>query len=319
MTNYVIDLWNRSIGGGRVHPEDPLDDDDLPGPPKAAKRAAVEVPLKPVAPARPPRKESISLSGVFRSYPSKGGSRTHALQNIDLEIEQGEFVCIVGPSGCGKSTLLHLLAGLDRPTTGEVMVDGAPVAGPGTDRILLFQELGLFPWLTVRQNVEFGMKMSGVPKQERAERSRFFLRMVHLSHFEDHYIHQLSGGMKQRVALARSLVLMPKILLMDEPFAALDAQTRDLLHDELERVWKETAPTIVFVTHNVREAVRLGDRVLLMSFRPGRIKKEFEIDLPRPRHVEDSDVAQLSKEILGQLREEIDRSFNAEYSREEKR
>ncbi len=198
-------------------------------------------------------------------------------------------------------------------------MDGSPVKGPGTDRILLFQELGLFPWLTVRQNVEFGLKMAGVSKIERRDQARVFLRMVHLSHFEDHYIHQLSGGMKQRVALARSLALRPKILLMDEPFAALDAQTRDMLHDELERIWKETSPTIVFVTHNVREAVRLGDRVLLMSFRPGRIKTQFQIELQRPRHVEDSDVAYLSKEILGQLREEIDRSFNAEYSREEKR
>ena len=267
----------------------------------------------------PQPKESIALNGVFRSYANSRGSFTPALQNIDLEIEQGEFICIVGPSGCGKSTLLHLIAGLDRPTSGEITVDGAPVQGPGTDRILLFQELGLFPWLTVRKNVEFGMKMAGVSKDERRERAQKFLRMVHLSHFEDHYIHQLSGGMKQRVALARSLALHPKILLMDEPFAALDAQTRDMLHDELERLWKETAPTIVFVTHNVREAVRLGDRVLLMSFRPGRINSQFQVKLQRPRHVEDSDVAYLSKEILGQLREEIDRSFNAEYSREEKR
>ena len=162
-------------------------------------------------------------------------------------------------------------------------------------------------------------EVSKLSKEERKDRARVFIRMVHLSHFEDHYIHQLSGGMKQRVALARSLALKPKILLMDEPFAALDAQTRDLLHDELERIWKETSPTIVFVTHNVREAVRLGDRVLLMSFRPGRIKSQFQVTLNRPRHVEDSDVAYLSKEILGQLREEIDRSFNAEYSREEKR
>ena len=269
--------------------------------------------------AEPPPRESIEMNGVFRSYANTQGSFTPALQNIDLEIEQGEFVCIVGPSGCGKSTLLHLIAGLDRPTTGEIIVDGGPVKGPGTDRILLFQELGLFPWLTVRQNVEFGLKMAGVSKSERKDQARVFLRMVHLSHFEDHYIHQLSGGMKQRVALARSLTLRPKILLMDEPFAALDAQTRDMLHDELERIWKETSPTIVFVTHNVREAVRLGDRVLLMSFRPGRIKTQFQINLQRPRHVEDSDVAYLSKEILGQLREEIDRSFNAEYSREEKR
>jgi NitT/TauT family transport system ATP-binding protein len=315
MTNYVMDLINRSMGGGRVLPEN----EERPKPSRNGNRA-VEFAEPEIPPAvRPARKESIALSGVFRSYANSRGSFTPALQNIDLEIEQGEFVCIVGPSGCGKSTLLHLLAGLDRPTTGEVTVDGSPVKGPGTDRILLFQELGLFPWLTVRQNVEFGLKMAGISKIERRDRARVFLRMVHLSHFEDHYIHQLSGGMKQRVALARSLALGPKILLMDEPFAALDAQTRDMLHDELERIWKETSPTIVFVTHNVREAVRLGDRVLLMSFRPGRIKKQFDIDLRRPRHVEDSDVAYLSKEILGQLREEIDRSFNAEYSREEKR
>jgi NitT/TauT family transport system ATP-binding protein len=316
MTNYVIDLFNRSVGGGRV----PMENDEMPLPLKPGKKSAAAPPFAPPCPP-PARKESISLCGVFRSYANANsrGSYTPALQNIDLEIEQGEFVCIVGPSGCGKSTLLHLIAGLDRPTSGEITVDGAPVKGPGTDRILLFQELGLFPWLTVRQNVEFGLKMAGVSKTDRRDQSRVFLRMVHLSHFEDHYIHQLSGGMKQRAALARSLALRPKILLMDEPFAALDAQTRDMLHDELERIWKETAPTIVFVTHNVREAVRLGDRVLLMSFRPGRIKTQFQITLNRPRHVEDSDVAYLSKEILGQLREEIDRSFNAEYSREEKR
>ena len=313
MTNYVIDLWNRSVGAGRP----PAENDVFPEALNNGHRTATG-PVLGREP-EPPRKESIALTGVFRSYPDGRGSTTRALQNIDLEIEQGEFVCIVGPSGCGKSTLLHLIAGLDRPTSGEITVDGAPVAGPGTDRILLFQELGLFPWLTVRENVEFGLKMAGVSSGERKDRARVFLRMVHLSHFEDHYIHQLSGGMKQRVALARSLALRPKILLMDEPFAALDAQTRDMLHDELERIWKETAPTIVFVTHNVREAVRLGDRGLLMSFRPGRIKKQFQIALRRPRHVEDSDVAYLSKEILGQLREEIDRSFNAEYAREEKR
>ncbi len=313
MTNYVLDLFNRANSGSRVLPEhEELSERKIS---RKDTFANVTVPAVQV----PQPKESIALNGVFRSYANSRGSFTPALQNIDLEIEQGEFICIVGPSGCGKSTLLHLIAGLDRPTSGEITVDGAPVQGPGTDRILLFQELGLFPWLTVRKNVEFGMKMAGVSKDERRERAQKFLRMVHLSHFEDHYIHQLSGGMKQRVALARSLALHPKILLMDEPFAALDAQTRDMLHDELERLWKETAPTIVFVTHNVREAVRLGDRVLLMSFRPGRIKSQFQVKLQRPRHVEDSDVAYLSKEILGQLREEIDRSFNAEYSREEKR
>ncbi len=310
-TNYVLDLINRSMNGGRVVP----DREELQG--RSGPEVKIPLDESPFPPAN--QKNSITLSGVFRSFANSRGSFTPALQNIDLEIEQGEFVCIVGPSGCGKSTLLHLLAGLDRPTTGEIRVDGNIVQGPGTDRILIFQELGLFPWLTVHQNVEFGLKMAGLSRAERRERARTFLRLVHLSHFEDHYVHQISGGMKQRVALARSLALRPKILLMDEPFAALDAQTRDMLHDELERLWKETAPTIVFVTHNVREAVRLGDRVLLMSFRPGRIKNQFEIALPRPRHVEDQDVARLSKEILGQLREEIDRSVSAEYAREENR
>ena len=190
MTNYVMDLINRSMGGGRV-----LSENEEPPKPSRNGNKAVEFAEPGIHPAvRPARKESIALSGVFRSYANSRGSFTPALQNIDLEIEQGEFVCIVGPSGCGKSTLLHLLAGLDRPTTGEVTVDGSPVTGPGTDRILLFQELGLFPWLTVRQNVEFGLKMAGISKLERRDRARVFLRMVHLSHFEDHYIHQLSGG-----------------------------------------------------------------------------------------------------------------------------
>jgi NitT/TauT family transport system ATP-binding protein len=314
MANFVLDLFSRSRSvaegvGDRVLPER----EDLPKSDASKRREVADLSIS----EPPARKNSITLSGVFRKYANSRGSFTPALQNIDLEIEQGEFVCIVGPSGCGKSTLLHLLAGLDRPTSGEIEIDGKPVAEPGTDRILLFQELGLFPWLTVRQNVEFGLKMAGVSRDERRDRARVYLRLVHLAHFEDHYIHQLSGGMKQRVALARSLALKPKILLMDEPFAALDAQTRDMLHDELERLWKETMPTIVFVTHNVREAVRLGDRVILMSFRPGRIKKQFQVTLSRPRHVEDADVAYLSKEILGQLREEIDRSVSAEYASEE--
>ena len=308
MTNYVLDLFNRSTGGAGALPA--REDPNGRGTPSA------DMPLDS-SPQPSARKNSIALSGVFRKYKNSRGSFTPALQNIDLEIEQGEFVCIVGPSGCGKSTLLHLLAGLDHPTTGEIEIDGNPIQGPGTDRILLFQELGLFPWLTVRQNVEFGLKMAGISRNDRRDRAKVFLRMVHLSHFEEHYIHQLSGGMKQRVALARSLALRPKILLMDEPFAALDAQTRDMLHDELERLWKETSPTIVFVTHNVREAVRLGDRVLLMSFRPGRIKSQFRVTLNRPRHVEDADVACVAKEILGQLREEIDRSVSAEYASEE--
>jgi NitT/TauT family transport system ATP-binding protein len=256
----------------------------------------------------------VGLSDISLSYRAQSGERLLALDNINLSVRAGEFVCIVGPSGCGKSTLLHLIAGLHSQTSGEILVDGHPVKGPGTDRILIFQEHGLFPWLTVGENVEFGMKMKGVPKAERAEKTRQYLRLVHLGKFEKSYIHQLSGGMRQRVAIARALATEPDVLLMDEPFAALDAQTRDLLHDELERIWSETGRNIIFVTHNVREAIRLGVRVVLMTFRPGRVKSEFPVDLPRPRHLEDPTVAMAAKEILDELREEINRSLEVEYN-----
>jgi len=255
----------------------------------------------------------VWLRGISLSYQSNHGSRLVALDDINLKVRPGEFVCVVGPSGCGKSTLLHLIAGLHSPTSGSVLVDDKLVDGPGTDRILIFQELGLFPWLTVGANVEFGMKMKGISKAERREKTQYYLRLVHLSQFKDSYTHQLSGGMRQRVALARALATEPDVLLMDEPFAALDAQTRDLLHDELERIWAETGRTIIFVTHNVREAVRLGDRVVLFTFRPGRVKREIAIDLPRPRQLEDVTVAKAAREILDDLREEINRSIESEY------
>ena len=258
----------------------------------------------------------VALVSISLSYKTTSGERLLALDNISLEVKPGEFLCIVGPSGCGKSTLLHLIAGLNPQTSGKVLVDGTPVSGPGTDRILIFQELGLFPWLTVGGNVEFGLKMKNLPKAEREEKVQYYLRLVHLSKFRDSYIHQLSGGMRQRVALARALATEPDVLLMDEPFAALDAQTRDLLHDELERIWAETGRTIIFVTHNVREAVRLGDRVALMTFRPGRVKQEFSVNLPRPRHMEQTDVARTAGDILNCLRDEINKSLQAEYADE---
>jgi len=250
------------------------------------------------------------LRNVSLSYAANANGRLAALHQINLQVQTGEFLCIVGPSGCGKSTLLHLAAGLHRQTSGEVLFEGAPVEGPGTDRILIFQELGLFPWLTVAGNVEFGMKMKGVPKPERERKVHEYLRLVHLEQFKESYTHQLSGGMRQRVALARALATEPEVLLMDEPFAALDAQTRDLLHDELERLWAETQSTVVFVTHNVREAVRLGDRVVLLTFRPGRVKREYTIDLARPRHLEDVEVAATAGSILQDLREEMNQSLN---------
>ena len=255
----------------------------------------------------------VWLKNISLQYKTINGSRLLALDDISLQVKPGEFLCIVGPSGCGKSTLLHLIAGLHQPTSGTVLVHDHLVDGPGTDRILIFQELGLFPWLTVGENVEFGVKMKGLSAAERKERIQHYLRLVHLSKFKDSYTHQLSGGMRQRVALARALATESDVLLMDEPFAALDAQTRDLLHDELERIWAETGRTIIFVTHNVREAIRLGDRVALLTFRPGRVKREYTVDLPRPRHLEDPSVAGMAGEILNDLREEINKSIEAEY------
>ena len=273
-------------------------------------------PANPVAEVVVPK---VALDAISLSYRTTSGERLLALDKINLEVKPGEFLCIVGPSGCGKSTLLHLIAGLQPQTSGTVLVDGTPVSGPGTDRILIFQELGLFPWLTVGGNVEFGMKMKNVSKAEREEKVQYYLRLVHLSKFRNSYIHQLSGGMRQRVALACALATEPDVLLMDEPFAALDAQTRDLLHDELERIWAETGRTIIFVTHNVREAVRLGDRVALLTFRPGRVKQEFSVNLPRPRHMEQPDVARTSGDILNCLRDEINKSLEAEYADEKVR
>jgi NitT/TauT family transport system ATP-binding protein len=273
-------------------------------------------PARPVSEVVVPK---VALDAISLSYKTTSGERLLALDDISLEVKPGEFLCIVGPSGCGKSTLLHLIAGLQPPTSGKILVDGKPVSGPGTDRILIFQELGLFPWLTVGGNVEFGMKMKNVSKAEREERMQHYLRLVHLSKFKDSYIHQLSGGMRQRVALARALATEPDVLLMDEPFAALDAQTRDLLHDELERIWAQTGRTIIFVTHNVREAARLGDRVVLLTFRPGRVKQQFPVNLPRPRHMEQPDVARTARDILDCLRDEINKSLEAEYADEKVR
>jgi NitT/TauT family transport system ATP-binding protein len=275
--------------------------------------SVTEFPVSPIGEVVVPK---VALDEISLSYRTTKGERLLALDKISLEVKPGEFLCIVGPSGCGKSTLLHLIAGLNPQTSGKVLVDGTPVSGPGTDRILIFQELGLFPWLTVAGNVEFGMKMKNMPKAEREEKVDHYLRLVHLSKFKNSYIHQLSGGMRQRVALARALATGPDVLLMDEPFAALDAQTRDLLHDELERIWAETGCTIIFVTHNVREAARLADRVVLLTFRPGRVKEEFKVNLPRPRHMEHPDVTRMARNILDCLRGEINKSLEAEYADE---
>jgi NitT/TauT family transport system ATP-binding protein len=260
----------------------------------------------------------LELRSVTKTFLSRRGD-TRALHNISVRVAPGEFVCLLGPSGCGKSTLLNLIAGLEKPDTGEVLMDSQPVAGPGRDRVVIFQEAALFPWLNVQDNVEFGLRAAGVPRAERADRAMRYLRLVHLGSFRKAFAHELSGGMKQRVALARALALEPDVLLMDEPFAALDAQTRDTLHDELQDIWAQTGKTIVFVTHNVREALVLGDRVLLMSARPGSIKREFTCELPRPRHIEDPALMQATHAVLADLRDEVSQAMQEEMEHEQTR
>ncbi len=253
-----------------------------------------------------PRGAAIGLRGVGRRWSHADGPGA-GVEAVDLEVRAGEFVCLLGPSGCGKSTLLNLIAGLDSPTEGAVSVDGQRVAGPGPDRTVMFQDSALFPWLSLRRNVAFPLELAGVGRAEIERRVDEVLRMVHLFRFADAPVHTLSGGMRQRGALARALVSDPGTLLMDEPFAALDAQTRDVLYGELERVWQATHKTVVFVTHNVREAVRLGDRIVVMATRPGRIRKIIDVDLPRPRADADRNANLLAAVVMGELREEIAR------------
>jgi NitT/TauT family transport system ATP-binding protein len=254
----------------------------------------------------------IELTNVSKVWPAQAGHAATALESVNLTIKRGEFVCLCGPSGCGKTTVLNLIAGLEKPTHGDVRVRGEPVRGPGPDRTVMFQESALFPWLTVFRNVEFPLEMAGVSVRERAERVERFLRMVHLWRYRSHHPHELSGGMRQRAAMARALVSDPSILLMDEPFAALDAQTRGVLHEELERIWGETGKTVVFVTHNVQEAVRLGDRVVIMATRPGKIKRDLGVRVARPRDANDRDVASLAGVVERELKIEIEKIIREE-------
>jgi len=228
-----------------------------------------------------------------------GRDATVALDGVDLTVGSSEFVCIVGASGCGKTTLLNLAAGLDQPTAGSVEVRGQVA--------VMFQQDALFPWLTVRGNVELALRLRGIGRAERRDRAQELLAAVHLADFGDRRPHELSGGMRQRVALARALAQDADVLLMDEPFGALDAMTRDLMHDELERVWSDRHLAVLFVTHNVREAARLGDRVILLSSRPGRVAQEFAVDIDRPRRIESPEVSNLAGEITSRLREEVRR------------
>jgi len=252
----------------------------------------------------PPAKLAVEdVSKWFRT----SRQTVHALDHISLEIAEGEFVCLVGPSGCGKSTLLDIIAGLEKPDQGRVMADNVPVDNPGRHRLVMFQEAALFPWLDVTGNVMFGLKLKpGLRNKERLEVAKFFIHLVGLEKFSAAHVHELSGGMKQRVALARALAPNPRVLLMDEPFAALDALTREQLYSDIQRIWEKRRKTIVFVTHNVREAVCLADRVILFSRNPGRIREQFEIPLPRPRDINSIALAEYSGRITRALKGHLD-------------
>jgi len=246
----------------------------------------------------------ICIRGLQKAF-GHNGSQVPVLEDINLELGTGEFVSLVGPSGCGKSTLLHIIAGLDHADSGMITVDGRPVNGPGAERVAIFQDPSLFPWLTVRENVEFGLKVRGVPPAERRKRAFEYLRMVHLASFADHYPKQLSGGMRQRTAIARALALDPEILLMDEPFAALDAQTRLVLLQEVLDIWLKTRKTILFVSHSLEEALYVSDRIALMTAKPGHISGVFRIESGRPRDVNSPYLQSLHKRMMTHLEAEI--------------
>lgn len=254
------------------------------------------------------RPTKLVIDRVSKWY-REGVVKVHALDNVSLQVNEGEFVCLVGASGCGKSTLLNMIAGLEVPDVGSIMADGRMVTEPGRERMVMFQESALFPWLNVIGNVLFGLKLKpNLSNREREEVAMFYLKLVGLERYARSNIHELSGGMRQRVALARSLAPNPRVLLMDEPFAALDAMTREQLYGDLQDICQRRKKTIVFVTHNVREAVCLGDRVVLFSPHPGRIREEFKIELPRPRDINSPSLANYAMEITRALKSHRDES-----------
>ncbi|MBK8979140.1 MAG: ABC transporter ATP-binding protein [Planctomycetes bacterium] len=261
----------------------------------ASAAATVSAELALAAPTR------LSIRGVSKSFAGRRGP-VQALAGIDLDVAEGQFLCLLGPSGCGKSTLLALVAGLDFPDCGEIHTDGHRVTGPGRDRMVMFQESALFPWRTALGNVLFGLELKpGLTRAARREVARYYLDLVGLTRFAHAAIHELSGGMRQRVALARALAPNPSVLLMDEPFGALDAMTREKLYGDLQAIWSQRRKTILFVTHNVREACVLADRVAVMSPHPGRIVQVFDVALPRPRDINSERVAALASRITATL------------------
>ena len=252
----------------------------------------------------------LELNNIGKTFIGRN-SNVQALENVNLEVNPSDFICIVGPSGCGKSTLLNILAGFDKPSKGVALANKKPIKSPSTDRVMIFQEDSLLPWLNVKQNVEFGQKINKKEKKSRQEITDHYLKMVHLYSFRNLHVHELSGGMKQRAELARALALNPKVLLMDEPFACVDSQTREILHEELQEIWEHTNKTIVFITHDVNEAVILGDRVIVMNSRPGSIKKEFKINFSRPRKL-NSKLIQTINLIKVELQDEVNKVIKEE-------
>ncbi len=258
--------------------------------------------------------EQIQAREVGKVFEAADLTRVIALEGLDLDVRRGEFVCLVGPSGCGKSTFLSMIAGLEHPTTGDLRIEGEPIVTPRAEVAMVFQEYSLFPWKSVLQNVAIGLKARGVPKKEREETAHRFIAMAGLRGFEHKYPCELSGGMKQRVGIARALAVQPEVLLMDEPFGALDAQTRTLFQEELLQIYDQFQKTIVFVTHNVQEAVFLADRVVVMTFRPGRVKEIFPIDIARPRTLDilEDDIFLKTQSLVWEvLKEEAIKAFQA--------
>ena len=262
------------------------------------------------APAPGDAPPKLAVHDLVKTRRSTSGSVVTAVDHVTFEVRVGEFVCLLGPSGCGKTSILNVLAGLDEPTSGQALLDGRPIVGPGPDRAVLFQEPALFPWLTVAGNVELALKLTGVPGDRRPDRARTWLENVGLGRFADAQPHELSAGMRQRAQFARALATEPDVLLGDEPFGALDAQARELLQDEVQRVWLERGgrKTFVFVTHNVREAALLADRVLVMSAAPGRLLEEVRISAPRPRQLDDVLVARVVSDVHELLMREVGRA-----------
>ena len=262
------------------------------------------------SPSRDGAPAKLSVRDLVKTRRSTSGSLVTAVDHVTFDVHVGEFVCLLGPSGCGKTSILNVLAGLDEPSSGRVLLDGRPIAGPGPDRAVLFQEPALFPWLTVAGNVELALKLTGVPGDQRPGRARRWLENVGLGRYVDAQPHELSAGMRQRAQLARALATEPDVLLGDEPFGALDAQARELLQDEVQRVWLERGgrKTFVFVTHNVREAALLADRVLVMSAAPGRLLEEVRISAPRPRQLDDVLVARVVSDVHELLMREVGRA-----------